>query len=352
MKSFVMHEIGKVGIMDKPIPVAGPTGAVVKTTKALVCTSDVHTVAGAIGPRKNLTLGHEAMGVIHELGSEVKGFKVGDRVVLNAITPCYQCHNCQRGFTSQCEQMCGGWKYANVKDGSFAEYFHVNDAKANLVKVPEGLSDEKALYTCDMIPTGFMGAENASIPLGGTVVIFGQGPVGLMATAGARLLGPGLLITVETDPKRAELSKYFGADVVIDFMKCNAVEEVKKLTDGGDGTDSAIECLGAQITFENCIKATRPGGTIANVGYHGSGDYVKIPRNEWGFGMSDKTIRTGLCPGGSERMSRLLRLLVNGRIPDPTVLTTHTFGFKDVEKAFALMASKEDGVMKPMVVFD
>ncbi len=351
MKAFVMHGIGKVGVIDKPVPEPGYTGAVVKTTKALVCTSDVHTVGGAIGPRKDLTLGHEAMGVIHKLGSDVKGFKEGDRVVLNAITPCYQCHNCQRGFTSQCEQMCGGWKFANVKDGSFAEYFHVNDAKANLVKVPADVPDEKALYTCDMMPTGFMGAENGNIPLGGSVAIFGQGPVGLMATAGAHLLGAGLIIAVESVPARQELAKHFGADVIVDFTKVDAVEEIRKLT-GGDGVDTAIECLGAQITFENCVKATRPGGTIANVGYHGEGDYVKIPRLEWGFGMSDKTIRTGLCPGGSERMERLLRLLQMGRMPDPTVLTTHTFSFKDIEKAFALMASKEDGVMKPMVVFD
>ncbi|HPE37488.1 MAG TPA: zinc-binding dehydrogenase, partial [Spirochaetales bacterium] len=227
---------------------------------------------------------------------------------------------------------------------------YVNDAKSNLVKIPDDVTDEAALYVTDMMPTGFMGAEHGNIPLGGSVAVFGQGPVGLMATAGAHLLGAGLLIAVENVPARQELAKRFGADVVVDFMKVDAVEEIRRLT-GGDGVDTAIECLGAQITFENCVKATRPGGTISNCGYHGHGDYVKIPRVEWGFGMADKTIRTGLCPGGSERIGRLLRLLQMKRL-DPTLLTTHRFSFADIEKGFQLMASKEDGVLKPLISFE
>ncbi|PIE61012.1 MAG: alcohol dehydrogenase [Desulfobacterales bacterium] len=349
MKAFVMQGIGKVGIVDKPIPEPGPNDAVIKTTTALVCTSDVHTVAGAIGDRYNLTLGHEGMGVVYKLGSEVKGFKEGDRVVINAITPCYQCTNCQRGFTSQCEEALGGWKYANIKDGCFAEYFHVNDAKANMVKVPDDVTDEQALYTTDMMSTGFMGAEHANIPLGGTVAVFGQGPVGLMATAGAKLLGAGLIIGVECVPERQKLSRQFGADEIVDFTKVDTIEEIMRLTDG-EGVDSAIEALGSQITFENCVKATRPGGTISNAGYHGDGDYVKIPRAEWGVGMADKTIRTGLCPGGSERMGRLLRLLQRNRI-DPTAMTTHRFPFDEIEKGYLLMKTKEDNVLKPLIEF-
>ncbi|MDQ0287290.1 threonine dehydrogenase-like Zn-dependent dehydrogenase [Desulfofundulus luciae] len=350
MKAFVMHGIGRVGLIEKPVPQdPGPNDAIIKTTAALICTSDVHTVHGAIGERKDLTLGHEAVGIIYKLGKAVKGLKEGDRVVVNAITPCYRCENCQRGYTSQCTQMLGGWRFANTKDGSMAEYFHVNDAEANLVPIPDSVSDEAALYTTDMMSTGFMGAEHANIPLGGTVAIFGQGPVGLMATAGSRLLGAGLIIAVETVPKRQELARHFGADVVVDFAKVDPVEEILRLTDG-QGVDSAIEALGAQETFENCIKVTRPGGTISNIGYHGEGDYIKIPRLAWGVGMSDKTIRTGLCPGGKERMKRLLRLIETGRI-DPTPLTTHRFKFEEVEKAFHLMATKEDGIIKPLILF-
>ncbi len=350
MKAFVMKRIGEVGWAEKPIPEPGPNDAIIKPTVATVCTSDIHTVEGAIGERTNLTLGHEVVGIVHKVGSEVKSVKEGDRVAVNAITPCYKCENCLRGYPSQCQQMLGGWKFANVKDGVFAEYIHVNDAEANLALIPDSVPDEAAVYTTDMMSTGFMGAENANIPLGGTVAIFGQGPVGLMATVGARLLGAGLIITVETVPKRKELSKHFGADIVIDFNEVDPIEEILEITDGV-GVDSAIECIGKQETFEACIKVTRPGGTISNVGYYGKGDYIMIPRLEWGVGMGEKTIKTGLCWGGKERMKRLLRLIENGRV-DPTPLTTHKFKFDEIEKAFHLMKTKEDGVIKPLIIYD
>src|SRR5581483_2867125 len=201
MQAFVMKKIGAVGVMEKPVPEPGPEDAVIKTTAALVCTSAAHTVGGAIGERENITLGHEAVGVIYKLGGAVKGFKEGDRVAVNAITPCWRCVNCLRGYTSQCTQMLGGWKFANVKDGNMAEFFQVNDAQANLAPIPAGLPDEKAVYCADMLSTGFMGAEHANIPIGGTVAVFAQGPVGLMATVGARLLGAGLVIGVENVPE-------------------------------------------------------------------------------------------------------------------------------------------------------
>lgn len=350
MKAFVMKGIGQVRFMEKPIPEPGPTDAIVKTTRALVCTSDVHTLKGAIGDRKDLTLGHEAVGTLYRLGSDVQGFKEGDRVAVNAITPCYKCENCLRGYPSQCQQMLGGWKFANIKDGIFAEYFHVNAAEANLTPIPDSVPDEVAVYTTDMMSTGFMGAEHANVPLGGTVAVFAQGPVGLMATVGARLLGAARIIAVESVPKRQQLAKHFGADVVVDFTQVDPVKEILRLTHG-QGVDSAIECLGAQATFEACIKATRPGGTISVAGYFGKGDYVNIPRLEWGVGMSDKTIRTGLCPGGRERMNRLMRLLETGRV-DPTPMTTHRFKFDEVDRALHLMDTKEDGIIKPLIIFE
>lgn len=349
MKAFVMQGIGKVGFVEKPIPTAGPNEAVVKTTRALVCTSDVHTIKGAIGDRDNLTLGHEAVGVIHALGSEVSGYQIGDRVLVGAITPCFHCENCQRGYSSQCTDTLGGWKYANVKDGSFAEYFHVNDAMANLCKIPDSISDDVAVYAADMLSTGFMGAEHANIPTGGSVAVFAQGPVGLMATAAARLLGAGLIIGVDGMSERLKLSRQYGADEVVDFNKVDPVEEIMRLT-GGKGVDSAIECLGDQATFEACIKATRAGGTISVAGYFGHGDSVEIPRVEWGVGMSDKVIATGLCPGGNVRMQRLLRLIDNGRV-DPSPMTTHRFPFEQVDQAVRMMETKEDGILKPLIVF-
>lgn len=344
-----MRGIGNVGVMDKPLPHCGPNDAIIRTTAALICTSDTHTVAGAIGDRSDLTLGHEAVGVIHELGDAVEGFQVGQRVAVNAITPCFLCDNCQRGYSSQCGEMLGGWKFANLKDGNLAEYFHVNNARANLAPIPDSLTDEQAVYCSDMLSTGFMAAEYADIPIGGTVAVFAQGPIGLMATVGARLMGAGLVIGVESMPHRKKLALQYGADVVVDYTEEDPVKAIFDLTEG-TGVDAAIEALGAQQTFEACVKVTRPGGVISNVGYHGDGDYVHIPRVDWGVGMSDKTIRTGLCPGGAERMQRLMRLIESGRV-DPLAMTTHRFTFDRIEEAFGLMQSKGDGIIKPLITF-
>jgi len=350
MKAFVMLGLDRTGFSEKPIPTAGPGDAIVKTTHALICTSDSHTVHGAIGPREGLTIGHEAVGIVHAVGSEVRRFKVGDRVVVGAITPDWISEEAQNGYPSQSGGALGGWKYANTKDGVFAEYFHVNEADANMAIVPESVTSEKAVYCADMMSTGFMAAEHGSVPIGGTVAVFAQGPVGLMATAGARLRGAGLIVAVEADPKRALLAREYGAHVVVDFRTEDPVERILALT-GGVGVDTAIEALGADKSFQQCVAVTKPGGTISNVGYHGEGEFVSIPRIAWGVGMADKTIRTGLCPGGRLRMERLLRILEQG-ILDPTKLTTHQFAFDDMAEAFRMMDGKLDGILKPLIRFD
>ncbi len=349
MKTFVMRAVGQVGVIDKPVPEPGPDDAIVRTTAALICTSDSHTVRGAIGPRNDLTLGHESVGVVHRLGSHVRGFSVGQRVAVNAITPCYVCPNCLRGFTSQCTEMLGGWKFANVKDGTLAEYFHVNQAAANLAPIPDSVPDAQAVYACDMMSTGFMAAEHAAIPLGGRVAVFGAGPVGLMAVAGAKLLGASEIYAVESVPRRQQLARQYGATDTVDFRTTDVVAAIRRAT-GDVGVDGAIEALGAEETFMNAVRVTRPGGTISNVGYHGEGDFVRIPRREWGVGMGDQTIRTGLCPGGNERMGRLLRILQRGTV-DPNPMTTHRFPFSRIEEAFDLMDRKADGIIKPLIEF-
>ena len=349
MKAFVMKQIGQVGFVDKPTLEPGPNDAVVRTSKALICTSDSHTVGGGIGPRTNLTLGHEAVGVVHAVGSEVKAFRPGERVVVGAITPDWGHPAAQNGYPSQTGGPLGGWKFANVKDGVFAEYFHVNEADANLAKIPDDVPDEVAVYCCDMLSTGFMGAENGNIPIGGTVAVLAQGPVGLMSTVGARLQGAGLVIGVESVPSRQKLARVYGADEIVDFTKEDVVDRVMELTDG-EGVDTAIEALGADITFQTAIKITKPGGTVSNTGYFGEGEFVSIPRVEWGVGMADMTIATGLCPGGRLRMERLLRVLQGGRV-DPTQMTTHTFHFDEMERAFEVADKKLDDVIKPLITF-
>lgn len=349
VKSFVMNGLDKVAFAEKPMPRAGPGDAVVKTTKALICTSDAHTVHGAIGERENLTLGHEAVGVVHEVGVGVESVKPGDRVVAGAITPDWGALASQGGHSSQSGQPLGGWKFANIKDGTFAEFFHVNEADANLAAIPDDVADDAAVYCCDMMSTGFMAAEGADIPMGGSVAVFAAGPVGLMAIAGARLRGAGLVISVDSVPARQELARHYGADVVVDHTKEDPVTRILDLTDGV-GVDAAIEALGSQETLQNCVKVAAPGGTVFNAGYHGHGDFVRIPRIEWGVGMAEKTIRTGLCPGGRLRMRRLLRLVQAGRV-DPTRMTTHTFGFDELPRAFEMMDKKLDNIIKPLIVF-
>ena len=349
MKAFVMEKIGQVGFMDKPVPKPGPNDAIVKTTRALICTSDSHTVAGGIGPRENLTLGHEAVGVVHEVGSAMKVFQPGDRVLVGAITPDWADPASQDGYSSQSGAQLGGWKFSNTKDGVFAEYFHVNEGDANMAKIPDSVPDEMAVYCADMLSTGFMGAENGNIPIGGTVAVLAQGPVGLMATAGAKLRGAGLIIGVESVPQRQELARAYGADEIVDFTKEDVVEKIMDRTDG-KGVDAAIEALGGDVTFQAAIKVTKPGGTVSNTGYFGEGEFVHIPRVEWGVGMADKTIATGLCPGGRLRMERLLQILESGRV-DPTLMTTHTFAFDDMERAFEVSDQKLDDVIKPLITF-
>jgi threonine dehydrogenase-like Zn-dependent dehydrogenase len=349
MRTFVMKKIGEVGFMDKPRPRPGPYDAVVQTTRALICTSDSHTVAGGIGPRENLTLGHEAVGVVADVGSEVQVFRPGDRVLVGAITPEWGDPASQAGHASQSGAPLGGWKFSNSKDGVFAEYFHVNEADANMAKIPDSVPDEAAVHCADMLSTGFMGAEYGNVPIGGTVAVIAQGPVGLMATAGARLCGAGLIVGVESVPNRQQLARTYGADEIVDFTKVDVVERVLELTDG-QGVDTAIEALGADATFQMAVKITKPGGTISNIGYFGEGEHVRIPRVEWGVGMANKTIATGLCPGGRLRMERLLRVLETKRV-DPTSMTTHTFGFDEMDRAFEVADKKLEDVVKVLIAF-
>jgi threonine dehydrogenase-like Zn-dependent dehydrogenase len=350
MRALAFLGVDKAGVIDKPIPTPGPNDAVVRTTSALICTSDVHTVRGGIPIPEGRVLGHEAVGVIHELGSAVTGFDVGARVAVGAATPCFQCGPCQRGFSSQCQGMLGAYKFTAQRDGNMAEYFLVNDAAANLAVIPDDLPDEKAVYATDMLSTGFGGAENAQLRLGESVAIFAQGPVGLCATIGCRLLGAALIIAVEGRPERQRLARQFGADLVVDPAAGDVVGRILELT-GGIGVDAAIEALGSPATFEAAIRVTKPGGRISNIGYHGENpDPLRIPLEPFGLGMSDKKILTSLCPGGSDRLDRIFALMCSGRV-DPAPMTTHEFGFDDVERAFSLMETKQEDIIKPLIRF-
>ncbi|MEV7136533.1 NAD(P)-dependent alcohol dehydrogenase [Arthrobacter sp. NPDC093128] len=350
MKALVMPEVGKIAIREKNIPEPGPDDVLVKTTAALVCTSDIHTVNGGLPVADGVTLGHEAAGVVAAVGANVTGFREGDRVLAPAVTPCWECRYCQGGYPSQCGGMLGGYRYTAQVDGNMSEYFIVPKARANLAPIPEGVSDSEAVYAADMLSTGFMGAENAHLRLGDTVAVFAMGPVGLSAVIGCALQGASRIFAVETRPERQKLARIYGATDIIDFEEGDPVQQILAAT-SGEGVDAAIEALGSPHTWEACVRVTKPGGRISNVGYHGeSREPLRIPLDAYGLGMADKSIYGGLCPGGNDRMQRILALIEARRF-DPTHMTTHQFSFDDVETAFRMMKTKEDNIIKPLITF-
>jgi len=350
MKALIMPKVGQVEIVEKPIPVPGPDEVLVKTTAALICTSDVHTVHGALPVDDGVTLGHEALGVVAACGSNVTGFQEGQRVAVNAITPCWTCRYCQNGYPSQCGGPLGGYQYTAARDGNMSEYFIVPNAKGNLAPIPDNITDAQAVYATDMLSTGFMGAENCHLKLGDTAAVFAQGAVGLSATIGLSLLGASRIFAVESIPKRQDLARTYGATDIIDFSKGDPVQQILDAT-GGEGVDAAIEALGQPVTWESCLRVTKAGGRVSNIGYHGENPApLQVPLDAFGLGMAGKEIHSGLCPGGNDRMQRIFALIGTGRF-DPTLMTTHTFKFDDAVKAFHMMANKEDGIIKPLIVF-
>ncbi|KKC30262.1 NADP-dependent isopropanol dehydrogenase [Caldanaerobacter subterraneus] len=350
MKGFAMLSIGKVGWIEKEKPTPGPFDAIVRPLAVAPCTSDVHTVfEGAIGERHNMILGHEAVGEVVEVGSEVKDFKPGDRVVVPAITPDWRTSEVQRGYHQHSGGMLAGWKFSNIKDGVFGEFFHVNDADMNLAHLPKEIPLEAAVMIPDMMTTGFHGAELADIELGATVAVLGIGPVGLMAVAGAKLRGAGRIIAVGSRPVCVDAAKYYGATDIVNYKDGPIDSQIMDLTEG-KGVDAAIIAGGNVDIMATAVKIVKPGGTIANVNYFGEGDVLPVPRLEWGCGMAHKTIKGGLCPGGRLRMERLIDLVVYKRV-DPSKLVTHVFrGFDNIEKALMLMKDKPKDLIKPVVI--
>ncbi len=264
MRAAVFQDVRDIHIDEVPKPVPGPTDAVVRVTTTTICGTDSHIWRGEYPVAKGRIVGHEPAGVIDQLGEAVRGFEVGDRVVVGAITPCGACYFCQHGDFSQCAGfedtwgMIGGWRLGNSMHGVQADYFLVPYAQANLCKIPDELSDEEVVFVTDIATTGISAAETGNVGIGDSVVVYAQGPIGLCATAGARLKGAALVIGVDSNPTRLAMAKKMGADEVIDFTQEDPIAKVKALT-GGRGADVAIEALGIQETFENCLAVGAPG---------------------------------------------------------------------------------------------
>ncbi|HLH81302.1 MAG TPA: alcohol dehydrogenase catalytic domain-containing protein [Chthonomonas sp.] len=346
MRANVFRGVNSFEIQEVPKPHAGPGEAVIRITLTTICGTDLHIVRGEYPVRPGLVIGHEPVGVVEELGPGVSGYNVGERVLVGAITPCGQCNACLSGHSSQCGHgsgysALGGWRFGNTINGAQAEYLLVPYAQANLAKIPPDVTDEQAVLLADIASTGFGGAESAQIKIGDTVVVFAQGPIGLCATAGARLMGAAFIIGVDTDPVRLAMSRRMGADVVLNPQEQDVVAEVKRLTEGG--ADVAIEALGSQTTFESALRCLRPGGTLSSLGVY-SGK-LSIPYEAFGAGIADIRIVTTLCPGGKERMRRLLETVRHHRV-DLTPLLTHSFSLDNIREAYELFGERRDGVIK------
>src|SRR6202162_3993423 len=342
MKALVFYGPGQIGLETVPIPRPRAGEVVIRVTLTTICGTDLHILRGEYPVKPGLIIGHEPVGVIHEIGEGVTGYQVGDRVLVGTITPCAQCNACLSGDWSQCGGAIGGWKFGNTIDGAQAEYLRVPYAQANLARIPDELTDEQVVLLADIASTGLSAAESADLQIGDTVAVFAQGPIGLCATAGAKLKGASLIIGIESDPARAAVAKRMGADVVLNFKECDIVAEVRRLT-GGRGVDVAIEALGTQDTFESALRVLKPGGTLSSLGVY-SGK-LSVPVEPFAAGLADQKIITTLCPGGKERMRRLMEMVLHKRL-DLTPLLTHRFKLENITDAYALFAGHRDGVLK------
>jgi threonine dehydrogenase-like Zn-dependent dehydrogenase len=347
MRAAVFERKDKISIREVPKPSPGPGEALIRVTLTTICGTDVHILRGEYPVKSGLIVGHEPVGVVESVGVGVTGYQPGERVIVGAITPCGQCRACLSGSQSQCDhggggyEALGGWRFGNTINGCQAEYLLVPNAQANLAKVPDGLSDEDVLLCPDIMSTGFSGVESGHVRIGDAVAIFAQGPIGLCATAGAKLSGASLIIAVDRIPARLEIARKLGADVILNSAEQDVVAEIRRLT--GGGVDVAIEALGQQATFESALRSVRPGGTVSSLGVYSG--HLQVPLDAFAAGLGDHTIVTTLCPGGKERMRRLMSIVSSGRF-SPRTLLTHTYRLEQIEEAYDLFAHQRDGVLK------
>lgn len=347
MRAAVFMGKGQIKLQEVPRPEPGAGEVLVKITMTTICGTDVHILKGEYPVRPGLVVGHEPVGRVEAIGPGVRGYSKGDRVVVGAITPCGQCRACLSNDGAQCShgedsfEALGGWRFGNTINGCQAEYVVVPNAQANLAKIPDSLTDEDVVLCPDIMSTGISAAENGGVRIGDSVAVFAQGPIGLCATAGARLCGASLIIGVESVPKRMEIAKRMGADVVLNPKEQDVIAEIKKLT--GGGVDVAIEALGQQATFENCLRSVRPGGVVSSLGVYSG--HLTMPLDAIAAGLGDHTIRMTLCPGGKERMRRLMSVVQANRFPFRE-LVTHSFPLEKIEEAYDLFSHQRDGVLK------
>lgn len=357
MKALVSRS-GLIQVEERAIPIPGPEDVVVRTTAASLCSADVAASVGEFDTvssvpeagAEGIVLGHEAVGIVHAVGELVSGFRVGERVMSASTTPCGRCDDCQRGYGGHCGGTAwGGYTAGITRDGTLAEYYVVPHARDNLTRIPDGVSDAGALLVTDTLASGSSGIDAANIPLGGVVVVFGQGHIGLGAIMTAKLRGAGLVIAVRASAAGSELAVTVGADVALNLVEHDVLAEIRRRT-GGAGADCCVEASGSTTAFSLAVAATRWGGEVSVIATYSDEESLTIPLQEWGGGIGDKKILSTFQLAGRERMTRLLRLVESGKVPIAP-LFTHEYTFDEVERAFGDMRDRSVGVMKPFIRF-
>ncbi len=347
MRAVVKPANGKIEIVDIPVPEPRPGEIIVDMSLCTVCGSDMHfldefpnEMLSGVFPgcliAEGLPMGHEGAGTVHAIGEGVTRLQPGDRVIASCLVGCGKCHECMRVDHSVCT---GG---GSVLFGCQAEYYRVPFADLNATKVPDAVTDEQALFATDIMSTGFGAVERAGAGIGDSVAIFAQGPLGLCATAGARTGGCGLIIAVDAVPERLEMSKRFGANVVINAREEDPVARIMALTNN-QGVDVAIEAVGTQTTFEAATRSVRRGGTVSSIGVYGLTPMLQMPTIVPSF--LHRQVVTTLCPSGRDRLEHLLALIEYGNV-DLTPLFTHRLKLDQAAAAYDLFRSKTEGVLK------
>src|ERR1700723_792914 len=335
MKALVYLGPSKKTVEERPKPeIAAPTDAIAKITKTTICGTDLHILKGDVPScQAGRILGHEGVGIIEKVGTAVTTFKPGDRVLISCISACGKCEYCRRGMYSHCT--IGGWILGNEIDGTQAEYVRIPHVDTSLYPIPKGADEEALVMLSDILPTGFeCGVLNGKVQPGSTVAIVGSGPVGLAALLTAQFFSPAEIIMIDLDDNRLEMAKRFGATSSVNSTDGKAVETVMKMT-GNRGVDTAIEAVGIPATFELCEKIVAPGGTIANIGVHGT----KVALHLESLWDRNITITTRLVDTVSTPM--LLNVLQSHRI-DPKLLITHRFKLSHILDAYETFGHAAD----------
>ncbi len=337
MKALVYHGPGNKAWEDVADPVLqDSTDVIVKVDTTTICGTDLHILKGDVpAVTDGRILGHEAVGTITEIGEAVRNWKVGDRVIVSCITNCAKCYYCRNHLPSHCRTVGGvGWIFGHIIDGTQAEYVRVPFADTSLYAIPEGVSDEAAVFISDIIPTGYeIGVRDGRVKPGDVVAVVGAGPVGLAAIMTAGLHGASRVIAIDLDENRLEAAKRdFGATHSVNSAASDWVEQVRRLTEENVGVDVAIEAVGAEATIHACLEIVRPGGTVANVGVHGAPVQLNMARH-W---IDNLTLTMGLV--NSVTGDLLLKMVAEGKLPAGK-LATHRFGLNDMMEAYDVFSN-------------